>query len=546
MSIKRQADDTYSVLLGASVRWIAILLALGVVIFVILANFGLARTAPLYSTASSTLIALLAVSGGIWAYFHRHRTVQEIQPYIIPFHILGLCITLLLTGFSSPITLFWIVLIAITGIVFQQRYMLLSVLFLTAIVMVDLSSYPIFSIDIISHLMYLTMIIILAWFIASLQAVQSLQHDALVKEKSNHSAERLKLLSLVNNVNEAIVSIDVNGRITLYNSAMLNLLDTNQDLIGKKLSDLFKTHTEDDEKTSLIKLIKSSPVYFHREDVIHTLTNGEDINLSLSGSRIKDNDDTDKGYILIIHDITAQKSLEDERDEFISVASHELRTPVTIVEGSLSNAKMLIEKGAAPSVVHQALSVSYEQVNHLARIINDLSTLSRAERGIGSEQEVIDVAELTRNLFNDYEKKAAASKLRLDLNLGHSLGSVMTSRVYLEEILQNFLTNAIKYTAKGSITLSVKRQDDTVTFSVKDSGIGISAKEFKKIFQKFYRSEDYRTRETTGTGLGLYIVDKLAKKIGAVVDVKSHLNHGSTFSLSLSGLIVDKDPIKRV
>jgi signal transduction histidine kinase len=105
--------------------------------------------------------------------------------------------------------------------------------------------------------------------------------------------------------------------------------------------------------------------------------------------------------------------------------------------------------------------------------------------------------------------------------------------LYLHELLQNFITNAIKYTREGSVTLIVRRQKDDILFEVSDTGIGISKSDQAKVFDKFYRSEDYRTRETSGTGLGLYVTHKLAKKMGTTITLKSRLNHGSHFSFTL-------------
>ena len=166
-------------------------------------------------------------------------------------------------------------------------------------------------------------------------------------------------------------------------------------------------------------------------------------------------------------------------------------------------------------------------------MVIELRSLSRAERGVSAEGEDIDVKELMHKLHTQYEKDARARKLHLDLDLGTKLGSVHTSRLYLEELLQNFITNAIKYTNDGTITVSAKLKKGNVYFAVKDSGIGISRGDQQKIFAKFYRSEDYRIRETNGTGLGLYVSAKLAHKIGTQIDVTSRLNHGSTFSFEL-------------
>lgn len=184
-------------------------------------------------------------------------------------------------------------------------------------------------------------------------------------------------------------------------------------------------------------------------------------------------------------------------------------------------------------MLSSTLETAHEQVLYLAKMVNDLSTLSRAERGVADGAEVIDVAEMVQRLHQQYQKDASARGLQLDLDLGSRTGSINASRLYTEELLQNFITNAIKYTNKGTVTIIVKKSADTVTFAVKDTGIGISRGDQQKVFNKFYRSEDYRIRETNGTGLGLYVSAKLAHKIGTQINLTSRLNHGSTFSFSL-------------
>lgn len=238
---------------------------------------------------------------------------------------------------------------------------------------------------------------------------------------------------------------------------------------------------------------------------------------------------------MIARDVTKEKSLEEERDEFISVVSHELRTPITIVEGSVSNLQLLMNQPKLPaqSVLKSTLNTAHEQVMYLAKMVNDLSTLSRAERGVADSAEVIDVAEMVQRMHQQYQKDATARGLHLNLDLAPKVGAISASRLYTEELLQNFITNAIKYTNEGTITIIVKKSSNMVTFAVKDTGIGISRGEQQKVFNKFYRSEDYRIRETNGTGLGLYVSAKLAHKLGTQINLTSRLNHGSTFSFSL-------------
>jgi signal transduction histidine kinase len=285
----------------------------------------------------------------------------------------------------------------------------------------------------------------------------------------------------------------------------------------------------------LSKYLEDATTVRTYDSVWYAFEDGERVRLEVTISPIrktfKHTPSSGDGYVIIMRDITKEKSLEEERDEFISVVSHELRTPITVVEGSLSNLLVMLDaKSAKPETIETAATMAHEQVLYLAKMVNDLSTLSRAERGVADTKEEVQVNDLLRVLYETYAPQAQAKNLTFDLDVEAALGSIHVSRLYLEELLQNFITNAIKYTKTGGVSLIARKKQGEITFAVKDTGIGISKTEQKKVFEKFYRSEDYRTRETSGTGLGLYVVTKLARKLGTEVQLKSRLNHGSTFS----------------
>ena len=142
--------------------------------------------------------------------------------------------------------------------------------------------------------------------------------------------------------------------------------------------------------------------------------------------------------------------------------------------------------------------------------------------------------------MSEVEKKG----LKIIVENSSYVKQVSTSRVYLTEILENFLTNAIEYTQQGSITLSVKNAPDAqdgIIFSVADTGYGIGDSDKDKIFTKFYRAEDYKTKNTKGTGLGLYLTLKLAKAIDGKIWFISELNKGSTFFLQIPTIGIEAD-----
>ena len=264
---------------------------------------------------------------------------------------------------------------------------------------------------------------------------------------------------------------------------------------------------------------------------------GEMLRLSIIFSPIRalnTMSDSSDGYVLILRDITKEKSLEEERDEFISVVSHELRTPLTAAEGALSNIQLMLHRHDMPQhTLKDHLDAAHEQVVFLAKMVNDLSTLAQAERGAADMPELLNVRALMDDLYHQYRSQAAKKQLALTLETSPRLGHVVASSLYVRELIQNLLSNALKYTKEGEVHLSARKKGNRIIIAVRDTGIGISKSDQAHILERFWRSEDYRTRETGGTGLGLYIAAKLARKLGTRIKFTSQLNHGSTFFFAL-------------
>lgn len=367
---------------------------------------------------------------------------------------------------------------------------------------------------------------------------------SIFKKKSKQAVEAVVpsagndgISALINSITDAVFSVNQDGIIQEYNSAALNLLDTNIDVRGRYIGDLLILEDGHKKNVDIFKELSKSNTIRKRDDLISPLVDGDQLRLEatfapVQGSSHIGDPDT---YVLVLKDITKAKSLSEEQDEFISVVSHELRTPVAIAEGSLSNAELLAERGILDKVP-EAISEARKQVIFLAKIINDLSTLSRAERGVSDDSEEIDTVALGHQLHKEYSPQAEKKNLHLNLDISGRPGSVYASRLYLQELLQNFIINAIKYTQEGSVTLRISQEDDKVVFEVADTGIGIAKADRDKIFSRFYRAEDYRTRETNGTGLGLYVASKLANKLNCKIELDSRLNHGSSFKIALDAI----------
>lgn len=471
---------------------------------------------------------------------------------VILYHIFTAFYVLFVVGLTTPFTAAWVLMFLASYAYFSRVGLWLSIGFFVVVSVIDLilhvDNQAIFATDLVT----LITILIVGVSTVAITHIQEVAEAELIRTKAQQTLQRDRILTLVNNLTDAILSIDNQGIIRLHNAASLNLLDTNESLNGQHIDEALPLHDANKKDFSLLDNLRQSHSVVVRDDL--TMTIGDDIyRLEVTYSPIRSSYSQSKraeaqdGYILILRDITKAKSLEEERDEFISVVSHELRTPITVAEGTIGNVQFMMDRPEiAQSTLKEGLASAHEQVMYLAKMVNDLSTLSRAERGVSDAPEAIKVRELVDELYREYAPQAEAKGLHFNLDLEPHLGQVNASPLYLKEMLQNFITNGIKYTKEGSITVRVTRSKDKkkVTFEVKDTGIGISKSDQAKIFQKFYRAEDYRTRETSGTGLGLYVTTKLAKKIGTKIEFQSRLNHGSSFSFTLKSKGTEKGTAK--
>jgi len=348
-----------------------------------------------------------------------------------------------------------------------------------------------------------------------------------------------RLVGLINSMGDGVIAIDDSFNVDLFNASALNLLDLNIIKQKESLLKVFKPINKKGDQIDIESLLSKVKFPTINRDLLLQYKDGSKIYLYISISPVKLSygSKDKKGFILVLRDITKEKSLEEERDEFISVVSHELRTPIAVSEGAISNSIFLVNKSSSHTEIEKALKQAHKQIMYLGDLINDLSSLSRAESGKLTEKvEDINISNLFKELGSEFKDQALEKHLTLRFKADPHLELVRSSRLYLKEILQNLISNALKYTNAGFISVEAKHSAHGLTISVSDSGIGISHSDQAKVFNKFYRSEDFRTAQTKGTGLGLYVSNKLAKLIGAKITLDSELNKGSVFKVILPTL----------
>ncbi len=449
-------------------------------------------------------------------------------------HVFVLGLIILSGGLTSPYyPLFYLLIIGtiasygIAGFAFSLSSQVLITLILLKVQLPTVPDSPEFQ-------FVIKLVILIIFSLVAEQSVRSRDEENVLEGRFTHRIEneRQRLLSLINSLSSAVLAIDDKGKVYLYNAAALELLNTNRDISGQGIYELLPLHDATGKRVNLLRGVAKNGRTFRPTNIYFEVTDGSKMFLELTVTPVhvlgalRHNWG---GFMVVFRDITKEKSFDEERDEFIAVTSHELRTPLAIAEANISTA-LLPGYAKIDSKAKNLIEQAHENIVFLSELIEDLATLSRAERGdLKLSAELIDTTEFAEDLARDYRPQAEAKQLELRLELGEGIGSIVSSRPELREILQNFLTNAIKYTATGHVTLGVKVVDTGTEFTVTDTGIGVSAGDKSKVFSKFFRSEDYRTRQTGGTGLGLYITRKLGEKLGVQISFSSRLNHGSTF-----------------
>ncbi len=241
---------------------------------------------------------------------------------------------------------------------------------------------------------------------------------------------------------------------------------------------------------------------------------------------------TQRGVVLVLHDVTNLRRLERTRREFVSNVSHELKTPLTAIQ---AYSDTLLE-GAVDDPDNNRLFLGRiaEQAVRLQTLIHDLLDLARLEsQPARAATEPIDLATCVATHLNDHRRMADAKGVALEFSADDDV-VVNAAAKGVQQIVDNLVNNAINYTpAEGSISVAVYADEDCGVIEVQDTGIGISREDQARIFERFYRADRARARSAGGTGLGLAIVKHTAQSFGGTVDVTSQLGEGSTFRVRL-------------
>lgn len=239
------------------------------------------------------------------------------------------------------------------------------------------------------------------------------------------------------------------------------------------------------------------------------------------------NDPKIKGIVVNFHDITTQKELEERKNEFISIASHELKTPITAIKGYEQILKKYLTKD---KIAQNYLSKMDHQINILTNVINDLLDVSKIQEGkLELQKSYFKIDNLIKDVKEEMQLTTDKHKIIVK---GKTKSRILADEYRISQVLTNLISNAIKYSPNGgNIIIIFEEKDNLIIITIKDYGIGIPKKDLSKIFEKFYQTE--KKNKQPGLGLGLYICKILIDMHGGKIWVESQKNKGSKFIFTL-------------
>ena len=358
------------------------------------------------------------------------------------------------------------------------------------------------------------------------------------KERSEVMLAKAKEDALLASIGDGVIGTDREGGITVMNMAAKKMLSlAAEEVMGK---DLYELITIEDEKgvvslrdKGLVSIVLQTgkPVVINSTSYVSK--SGKKIPVAINITPI-----VSRGKIIgtvnVFRDITEEKALVSAKDEFISLASHQLQSPITAVLWSMER---LLNEHMGPLNKEQKETIEeiYARGKDMAELVSGFMEVTKMEStGFAIKKEEVDLFEICDSLLKELESRIAEKKTIIIKKYGSSVPCLNIGKKAAMIIFQNLLTNAIKYTPPGgTVEVGITKTADRVLISVKDNGYGIPEAAKSRIFSKLFRADNVREKEPTGTGLGLYLLKSLVDKIGGKVWFESKEGEGSTFSVEL-------------
>lgn len=347
------------------------------------------------------------------------------------------------------------------------------------------------------------------------------EEQKLLREQAN--TREYNLQTVLASMAEGVVVVDANHTIRLVNQAFLKLIGLQSSPVGKSL--LSGVRSGEVDAVVRLTLETHQP---HSREIMLSAVGSQPRYFEINATPVTDPLTKRNDVVAVFHDISRLRRLEELRREFVANVSHELKTPLSIFQGYLET---LEDPNLPPAQIGEMVGILKKHSVRLNAILEDLLTLARLEaRSEKLERIEIALPEFIGQLLKDWEPRCGDKQLSACID--PELPALKADPIRLQQVITNLLQNAIKYTpAGGSIVVRAYSKNGKTTIAVEDTGIGIPPADLPHIFERFYRVEKGRSRDTGGTGLGLSIVKHIMAMHGGSAQATSEPGKGTTISV---------------
>jgi two-component system, OmpR family, phosphate regulon sensor histidine kinase PhoR len=327
---------------------------------------------------------------------------------------------------------------------------------------------------------------------------------------------------------DGLVVVDDRRRVRMMNREFRRVFGLEEAEPGEPLLEMIRHASIDRLVMETIRVREP-----RRESIRMSRGPSEGREMEVSAVPLGENSAQTEGAVVLFHDVTQLRQVEEMRRDFVANVSHELRTPLSIFRGYLET--LLDDPHQPPGELLRILEVMERHSDRLYALVEDVLSLARLESPTAElDLSEISLPEFSQEILRDWEKRLEAKELKLHLDVPQDLPRLEADESRLQETIYNLLDNAVKYSQpSGVITLRAAVEGDRVRISVADQGIGIRENDLPRIFERFYRADKARSRELGGTGLGLSIVKHIAQLHGGTAEAQSEPGKGATISVLL-------------
>ena len=359
---------------------------------------------------------------------------------------------------------------------------------------------------------------------------KSLRYTSALQDIAD-SKSRLGVM--VNRLTDGVMTTDAKKLIVQANPAFLHMIGyQGEEVVGRHVTDIIH---DENLLDSIDQALAMAPDMFAEiTNEIDSINGSDEKFLSARCAPFRGRMKENLGTVTVLHDITALKKMDQMKSDFVSMVSHEIRSPMNSL---LMQLKIMSDglAGAVTDKQQEILQRASEKILNLNNLVTELLDLSRIESGlISHEKEQVDMANLLSEQLVFHNPYGADKEITIQLNCPHELPTILANRQNMEEVFSNLITNAIKYSPAGaSITISAIVENEYLKIELTDTGYGMSSEDLEKIFTRFYRAKDKNTREIQGTGLGLAIVKSIIESHHGKISVASKVDSGTTFIILL-------------